>query len=233
AAGLGTRMKSRRAKVLHRLAGQSLLSHVYRAALSLEPRRIVVVVGHQADTVKQDLLGLYDKMRSDFNPGEGHQPVLPEFVLQAEQKGTGHAVMSARSALAEDPALILLLSGDVPLIESKTLLSLIDRHKKNQAAATALTSRLADPTGYGRIIREGSGDFSRIVEQRDASPTELLIDEINAGIYCFEPGKLFAALNKLTPANAQGEYYLTDIPAVFKRDGERVCIFVHNNPEEV
>jgi bifunctional UDP-N-acetylglucosamine pyrophosphorylase / glucosamine-1-phosphate N-acetyltransferase len=233
AAGLGTRMKSRKAKVLHSIAGQPLINHVYQVALELEPRRVITIVGHQADQVKQTLVNHHDAIAMKANDERRPVPSHPEFVLQAEQRGTGHAVIMAREALAGDQNRILILSGDVPLIKSETLKTLTAVHRERKSAATVLTTRVSDPTGYGRIIRNGNGDFSHIVEHRDASLEELAIDEINSGIYCFESGLLFAALEKITPANAQGEYYLTDVLSVLRREEEAVSIFQYDQPEEV
>src|SRR5262245_39659084 len=142
AAGLGTRMKSRKAKVLHTLAGQPLITHVYQTALELEPHRIVTIVGHQADQVKQTLSVRHDMLASKARARLKIVPPVPEFVLQAEQRGTGHAVMMARPSLSTDPAPILLLSGDVPQIKGTTLRSLYNLHRERGAAATVLTTRI-------------------------------------------------------------------------------------------
>lgn len=233
AAGLGTRMKSKQAKVLHKLSGQPLVNHVYQAALSLSPARVVMVVGHQAEAVKQTLTSLHDTLSSRAQAVNAPRPPVPEFALQAEQHGTGHAVMMARELLRGDNRVVLLLSGDVPMIQAGTLRALAALHQGSAAVATVLTTRIAEPAGYGRVVRDGNGDFSHIVEHRDASPEQLTIDEINTGIYCFEAEHLFAALDKITPANAQGEYYLTDVLSVLKNDGKKVAVHLHNQPEEV
>jgi bifunctional UDP-N-acetylglucosamine pyrophosphorylase/glucosamine-1-phosphate N-acetyltransferase len=224
AAGLGTRMRSQTAKVLHRLAGRPLIAHVCRTAAALSPRRIYVIVGHQAEMVERavrDELGETGAM----------------FIKQAEQRGTGDAVMAARDALADADSTLLILSGDVPLVRAEpTLGALVHQHRTHRgrgAASTLLTVRLDDPTGYGRILRDAEGRFERIVEQKDATPEERQINEINAGIYCFETRALFSALARVQPVNAQGEYYLTDVPAILRADGENVSIYLHTDAREV
>ena len=228
AAGLGTRMKSRKAKVLHNLVGQPLINYVYQTALSLSPKRILMIIGHQADDVAQTLKTCHQQLTklSDSNL------VAPENVLQLEQRGTGHAVMMAKEQLASDDTIILVLSGDVPLISAQTLKNLFEVHKSNNAKATVLTTTIADPTGYGRIVRTGE-DFNYIVEHRDANPAELAINEINAGIYCFESKALFNALDQISPNNSQGEYYLTDVLSVLKKQGDKVAIYQYPVANEV
>lgn len=232
AAGLGTRMKSHKAKVLHKLLGQPLINHVYRTALDLSPKRIVMVVGHQAEDVEQTLKNYHNSLQKPLLTGHS-QPIAPEFVLQKEQRGTGHAVMMAKELLATDESLIVVLSGDVPLIKAKTLEKLITCHNGFNATATVLTTEIEDPTGYGRVIREESGHFSHIVEHRDATAAELAIKEINSGIYCFNSKALFNALEKISPNNAQGEYYLTDVLSILKNQGEKVAIYQYKLAEEV
>jgi bifunctional UDP-N-acetylglucosamine pyrophosphorylase/glucosamine-1-phosphate N-acetyltransferase len=224
AAGLGTRMRSQTAKVLHQLAGRPLIAHVCRTAASLSPRRIYVIVGHQAEAVEQ---AVRDELGADG----------ATFIKQAEQRGTGDAVMAARSPLEGADSTLLILSGDVPLVRAEpTLGALVHQHRTHRgrgAACTLLTVRLDDPTGYGRILRDAEGRFGRIVEQRDATVEEKQIKEINAGIYCFETRSLFSALQRVQPANAQGEYYLTDVPGILRGDGENVSIFLHTDAREV
>ena len=223
AAGLGTRMRSNTAKVLHLLDGRPLISHVCHTAAALAPRKVYVVVGHQGRDVRSAVLTEL--------PAE--QTVIVE---QKEQLGTGDAVNSAREYLENDDALLLILSGDVPMIRAETLGGLIQRHRDHRgrgAACTILTVKLKDPTGYGRIIRDSSGIFEKIVEQRDATETEAEINEINSGIYCFNARKLFAALSRVQNHNDQGEYYLTDVPALLKADGEDVALYSHGDPFEV
>jgi bifunctional UDP-N-acetylglucosamine pyrophosphorylase/glucosamine-1-phosphate N-acetyltransferase len=220
AAGLGTRMKSGVAKVLHKLDGRPLIAHVCRTAALLEPRGIHVVVGHQADQVQAAVnMELGDQRAS--------------FVTQMKQRGTGDAVSSARSALADANATLLILSGDVPLVRAETLRNFVNEHQQSQASGTILTIRLENPFGYGRVVRDAAGGFSKIVEQRDATEEERQIREVNSGIYCFDSGKLFAALEKIQPTNSQGEYYLTDVPAVLKAQGDQIALYQHSDAREV
>jgi bifunctional UDP-N-acetylglucosamine pyrophosphorylase/glucosamine-1-phosphate N-acetyltransferase len=223
AAGLGTRMRSNKAKVLHRLAGRPLINHVCRTAATLNPRKIYIVVGHQADDVKAAVL---EEMTED-------QVV---FVTQQSQLGTGDAVNSARNLLANEDSTLLILSGDVPTIRAETLESLVNIHRTHRghgAACTILTVEFADPSGYGRIVRDVGGQFDHIVEQKDATDDERRIREINAGIYCFATRKLFNALSKVKNENAQGEYYLTDVPAILSGSGEDVAVYLHANAQEI
>jgi bifunctional UDP-N-acetylglucosamine pyrophosphorylase/glucosamine-1-phosphate N-acetyltransferase len=223
AAGLGTRMRSRTAKVLHKLGGRPLIAHVCRAAAALTSRPIHVIVGHQAGQVEAAVREELDEHGASF-------------ITQAEQRGTGDAVMAARAAFADAGSTILVLSGDVPLVRAETLGALVQQHRAHRgrgASCTMLTVRLEDPTGYGRIVRDEEGRFQKIVEQKDATPEERQIKEINAGIYCFETHALFSALARVQPANAQGEYYLTDVPGILRADGEDVSIFLHGDAREV
>ena len=220
AAGLGTRMKSDKAKVLHRLDGRPLIAHVCRTAQSLKPRKIFVVVGYQGEDVGASARAeLDDKCVALIN--------------QTQQLGTGDAVMSARDALRDSESTLLILSGDVPLVRAETLRALIDHHRAHDATATILSVRMENPTGYGRIVRDVDGRFQKIVEQKDATPDERQIREINAGIYCFETGKLFKALARVQPVNQQGEYYLTDVAAILLSDGEPIEVYLHNDAREV
>ena len=219
AAGLGTRMRSRRAKVLHELAGSPLIAHVVRTAKTLDPRTILVVIGHQAEEVEEAVLA---------EVGE-----LASFVIQEKQRGTGDAVESARSRLEKSDSLVLVLSGDVPMIRAETLRSFIAQHNNADAACSILSVRLENPTGYGRIIRDESDVFKKIVEQRDANDEERQVKEINSGIYCFEAKDLFAALSRVEPTNDQGEYYLTDVPEIILRNGGTVTVYQHNDAREV
>jgi len=219
AAGLGTRMKSGRAKVLHELGGLPLITYVCRTAQSLGPGKIYVVVGHQAAEVERAV---------QTEVGD-----TAEFVTQAEQRGTGDAVMAARGQLENSDSLVLVLSGDVPLIRAETLESLIDQHRASRAACSILSVRLENPTGYGRIVRDENDQFVRIVEQKDATSEEQKVKEINSGIYCFAARKLFAALKRVNPSNKQGEFYLTDVPQILLSDGEKVDVYLHGDAREV
>jgi len=219
AAGLGTRMKSKKAKVLHQLDGRPLVNHVVEAALALDPNSVCVIVGHQAEEVKAAVNAEFADERVCF-------------AIQEKQLGTGDAINATRELYEDRDSTVVVLTGDVPLITSETIRSLIDHHKGEEAAATLLAVKLDDPTGYGRVVRE-NGQFARIVEQKDATEDERLIEDINAGFYCFDSRKLFAALGRLGNNNAQGEYYLTDIPGIFKSEGEKVSIYVAPDHQEV
>jgi bifunctional UDP-N-acetylglucosamine pyrophosphorylase/glucosamine-1-phosphate N-acetyltransferase len=218
AAGLGTRMKSKRAKVLHELGGLPLIAHVVRAAQALKPQAILVVVGHQAEEVERAAIA---------EVGD-----LARGVLQAQQRGTGDAVESARSELENSDSLVLILSGDVPMIKTETLRKLIEHHNNAGAACTILSVRLENPTGYGRIIRDQNDSFQKIVEHRDATDEERLVKEINSGIYCFDAKELYQALRKVEPANDQGEYYLTDVAEIILASGGTVSVYLHSDGRE-
>lgn len=219
AAGLGTRMKSNRAKVLHELGGAPLIAYVVRAAQALEPRAIITIVGHQAEEVERAVLA---------EIGE-----LAGFVVQEKQRGTGDAVESARSVLENSDSLVLVLSGDVPMIRVETLQKLIEHHYNTGAACSILSVRLENPTGYGRIIRDNNGEFRKIVEQRDATEEERQVREINSGIYCFDSKALYDALRKVEPKNDQGEYYLTDVAEIILGSGGTVSVYLIHDPREV
>jgi len=219
AAGQGTRMKSKRPKVLHEVAGRPMVRHVVDALRRAGAERIIVVVGHGADLVRAAL--------ADAGV---------EFVEQAEQLGTGHAVMQAAPALAGFSGSVVVTCGDAPLLRPETVAAVVAEHERVGAAATLLTAVLDDPTGYGRVIREGgagAGRVVRIVEEADATEEERRIREINSGTYCFRAPLLFAALQHIAPENAQGEYYLPDAVGVLARDGQLVQAVAAPDPEEV
>ena len=223
AAGLGTRMRSDLAKVLHQVDGRPLISHVCRTAASLDPEKIYVVIGHQGDEVRKAVLRDLDESQVTF-------------VEQKAQLGTGDAVNSAREYLKDRESTLVILSGDVPLIRPETLGGLVRQHLSHRgkgAASTILTVKLKDPSGYGRIVRGDGGIFESIVEQKDASDEQLEIREINAGIYCFDTKLLFAALEGVKNDNAQGEYYLTDVPTLLRHAGEPVAIYQHGDTQEI
>ena len=228
AAGLGTRMRSRQAKVLHELAGIPLVAHVLSAAFDLAPEAIFTVVGHQADRVEQAVRDQAARLVD----GAPASPDL-QFVNQAEQKGTGHAVMSGREALTGRSGPLIIVAGDAPLIEGSTLKLLVERHQAEKNDATMMTVVMNDPTGYGRVIRNEDGTLQRCVEQKDGSPEELAVREVGVSIYCFEISSLLGALDRLTTDNAQGEYYLTDVPRIMQQQGGTVGLFRHSNVEEV
>ena len=220
AAGLGTRMKSHKAKVLHNLDGRPLISHVCRTAQSLKPKGIYVVVGRDAEKVAA---AVNDEL------GEGRAAL----VEQSQQLGTGDAVMSANEVLENGESTVLILSGDVPLIRSETLRALVGQHRSTGGAGTVLSVRMENPTGYGRIVRNEEGHLVKIVEHKDAMPEQRLIREINSGIYCFETDRLFKALKRVQPVNDQGEYYLTDVAEILLGDGEQVNVYIHQDAREV
>lgn len=216
AAGKGKRMKSDLAKVLHPVGGVPMLTHPVAAARAAGSRRIVVVIGHQAERIRE-LFG-----KGDLT-----------FVEQPEQLGTGHAVLQAREVFRDYEGTIVILCGDVPLILPETVRALHDRHRFERAAVTVLTTIPADPAGYGRVVKAGDGTVLRIVEHKDATPEERLIREINTGIYCVESRFLFTALGGLGNRNAQGEYYLTDIVGIASGKGLRVVSALADDPMEV
>lgn len=216
AAGQGTRMRSRLPKVLHSIGGRPLIEHVLRAAEMLSPRTITVIVGHGAEMVRNRL---------------AERPNL-SFALQEPQLGTAHALQQAEAALAGRTGTLVLLSGDVPLLSSKTLQRLVETHHAAHAAATVVTAVVDRPYGYGRIVRS-EGRIARIVEERDASPTERQIKEINGGIYAFDLAPLFDALRGIASQNAQGEFYLTDLIAIYGRRQLPVETLVVDNPQEI
>lgn len=220
AAGLGTRMRSNKAKVLHNLDGRPLIAHVCRTAASLAPEKVYVVVGHQADEVKKAVQNELGESSADF-------PV------QHQQLGTGDAVNSAREFLQDKDSTLIILSGDVPLIRPETLASLIQQHHGQNAACTILTVELKDPTGYGRVIRDGNRGFSHIAEQKDASDEERRVNEINSGIYCFNTRLLYKMLAEVKPSEVTNEYYLTDVPALLRENGDTVSLYLHNDTREV
>jgi bifunctional UDP-N-acetylglucosamine pyrophosphorylase/glucosamine-1-phosphate N-acetyltransferase len=219
AAGKGTRMHSAMPKVLHRAGGLSLVEHVLRTADALHPRSTTVVVGHQADSLRDAL--------------SRHRDV--KFVVQEPQLGTGHAVLQVEGALATARGTLVVLSGDVPLLTTATLKELIEHHVMSGSSMTVLTMVIEDPGGYGRIVRGGeSGDqLACIVEERDASPQQRLIREVNSGIYAFALDGLFDAIRRIGTENAQGEYYLPEAVTILRRAGRRVEAVPTPNSDEV
>jgi bifunctional UDP-N-acetylglucosamine pyrophosphorylase / glucosamine-1-phosphate N-acetyltransferase len=223
AAGEGKRMRSSRPKPLHLLCGRAMLLHVLDRVAELDAERAVVVVGHGAERVTKKLV-------------EDGPPGLPiEFVEQAVQRGTGDAASVALTAFEDDDddADLLVLAGDMPLVRGDTLARLVELHRSTGAAATVLGVRLPDPTGYGRLVRDKNDRVARIVEQRDATAEEREIDEINTSIYCFKRSLLAPALRRVTPDNAQGEYYLTDVIEVLSTAGHRVESLIGDDPGEM
>lgn len=215
AAGKGTRMKSRRPKVLHPVAGRLMLEHVLRAAGEAGVDRLIVVAGYEFEAVADAVQG------------------KAEVVRQAEQLGTAHAVLQTKEMLAEFEGDILVLCGDTPLLTGRTLSGLAARHRSAGAAATVLTAHLDDPFGYGRVLRDEAGMVRRIVEQKDGTPEELTVREINTGVYCFSPERFFESLAGIKPHNRQGEYYLTDIIEMYVAGGRPVASFMLDDFQEV
>jgi UDP-N-acetylglucosamine diphosphorylase/glucosamine-1-phosphate N-acetyltransferase len=216
AAGKGTRMHSSLAKVLHPLAGRALLTHVLDSATSLAPQHLVVILGHQAEMVRQVCV-----------------PYGVTCVLQEPQLGTGHAVAQAEPILADFQGDVLVLYGDVPLLQAATLRTLWDVHRRQQATVTIVTACLNNPTGYGRILRDPAGRITRIVEERDATEAEKAVHEINSGVYCLQASFLFPALRRVGCQNAQGEQYLTDVVALAVAEQHRVAHVTVADAQEV
>jgi len=207
AAGKGKRMKSKLYKVLHPVCGKPMVGHVVDTVRRTNSKRTVVIVGHGAEEVKTYL---------------GDQA---EYALQAEQLGTGHAVRQAEELLGKEEGTTILICGDTPLVRAETIEAMIALHESEGAAATILTAVPEDPTGLGRIIRGEDGGVLRIVEQKDCTPEEAAVKEINTGTYCFDNRKLFDALSKVTNDNAQGEYYITDVIGILRGEGEKIAAY--------
>ena len=215
AAGMGTRMKSKMPKVLHKVCGKPLSKWVIDASEAAGADKVCAVVGHKAETVKEVL-------------GD-----VCEFALQAEQKGTGHAVMQAIYVIKNSKGEVVILNGDTPLITAETINKAIEYHKNNGNQATVITAILDDATGYGRIVRDNDGSVLKIVEQKDASKEEKKINEVNSGMYVFDAQSLVYALDKITPNNAQGEYYLTDTLEILLSAGKKIGGYAISDNDEI
>ncbi|MEK8130817.1 bifunctional UDP-N-acetylglucosamine diphosphorylase/glucosamine-1-phosphate N-acetyltransferase GlmU [Paenibacillus filicis] len=207
AAGKGTRMKSKQYKVLHTVCGKPMVQHVLDSLKGIVGGQIVVIVGHGAEQVKEQL-------------GSSVQ-----YALQEKQLGTAHAVLMSQDLLQHQTGATIIVSGDTPLIRSETLEQLMEQHEKSQAAAVVLTAVLDDPTGYGRIIRTPDGFVERIVEHKDATETERAVSEVSTGIFCFDNQALFQALRQVKNDNAQGEYYLPDVIEIMRKAGRSISAF--------
>ncbi|HZO56932.1 MAG TPA: bifunctional UDP-N-acetylglucosamine diphosphorylase/glucosamine-1-phosphate N-acetyltransferase GlmU [Bryobacteraceae bacterium] len=217
AAGLGTRMRSKKAKVLHQAGGRTLVEHAVDTALALAPpERVVVVVGHQAEQVQEAVA------RHGVR-----------FAVQNEQKGTGHAVGCCRESLQDNGGLVIVTYGDCPLLRDETLAALVVAYHDEGAACTVITTELDEPTGYGRILRNASGDVIGIVEQKAATPEQLQVREINSGIYCFNAALLWRHLGDIKPNAASGELYLTDMVEILVGKGHRVAAFPIDDASEL
>jgi bifunctional UDP-N-acetylglucosamine pyrophosphorylase / glucosamine-1-phosphate N-acetyltransferase len=220
AAGEGTRMRSATPKVLHRLAGRPLVEHAVRAAADVDPDALVVVLGHGRDAVAEHLTGLADVLGTPVSTA-----------VQEEQLGTGHAVACGLSGLPIDPTGTVLVSyGDVPLLDGDTLRGLLAEHRGAGNAVTVLTAVVDEPTGYGRMLRDAEGNVTGIVEQKDATPEQAKITEVNSGVYAFDADVLTDALKRLSTDNAQGELYLTDVLSIAHADGRPVGALVCHDP---
>ncbi len=218
AAGKGTRLKSKHPKVLHEVGGKPLLAHVISAATKVVPAQdVFAIVGHEAERVRQAV---------------AHAGI--NFILQKEQRGTGHALMVARDALAPYDQ-VIVLSGDAPLISAQTIQRLRDFHSSQHPVMTILTARLHDPTGYGRVIRrtQKSSDVKAIVEEKSATPAQRKIQEINSGFYAFDAKSLFANIDSLSNENPHREFYLTDMAAILQKANQRVMALAANDPHEI
>jgi len=212
AAGAGTRMVSDTPKVLHELGGRSMLSHCLRAAAGVGPRHLVTVLGHAHERISGAVAELAQTL-----------DVPIDIALQDQQLGTGHAVLCGLAALPDDfTGTVVVTSGDIPLLDTATLRALIDAHRTAPAAVTVLTTTLADPTGYGRILHTQDGEVTAIVEQADATESQREIREVNAGVYAFDIAELRSALSRLGSNNAQHELYLTDVIGIVRGDGQVV-----------
>lgn len=214
AAGKGTRMKSRSPKVVHKVCGKEMVNHVIDISKKAGVNDVVVILGHESDIVENIL------------------PDNTKIAMQTEQLGTGHAVIMAKDNISDDDT-IVVLCGDTPLIQEDTLRRLFDYHKENSYFATVLTTEVDNPTGYGRIIRDENGHLLKIVEQKDANEEEKAAKEINSGIYCFNGKELRGALGSLSNNNAQGEYYLTDVMEILRKQGLKVGAYKGSTIEEL
>jgi bifunctional UDP-N-acetylglucosamine pyrophosphorylase / glucosamine-1-phosphate N-acetyltransferase len=207
AAGKGTRMKSELPKVLHHVGGAPIISYVLNVGFSLQPASATIVVGHMAESVREATATRWPSVKT---------------VVQEPQLGTAHALMQTESVLKGQTGTLVLLYGDVPLLRPESVRTLLAHHQERRAVLTVLTASVKSPKGYGRIVRDGSGQIEAIVEERDATDAQRAITEINSGIYAFEVEPLFDALRQTGTRNAQGEHYLTDLVEIYRRQGRAV-----------
>ena len=222
AAGAGTRMKSTKQKTLHEIGGRTLLGHALHAAAGINPDHLVTVVGHQREQVSP----VVEKISNELD-----REVVQ--AVQEEQRGTGHAVSCGISPISDFEGTIIVTNGDVPLLTPETIEELRDTHTVQGNAVTVLSMRLADPTGYGRIIRDTDGSVSAIVEHKDATEEQRLVDEVNSGVFAFDATALRDALTKLDTNNAQGELYITDVLEIARTAGHGVGAHVAADPQEL
>ena len=218
AAGKGKRMRSPRPKVVHEVAGRAMVWWVVQAVREAGADRIILVVGHGEDEVR----GVFAGDDGDI-----------EYVVQAEQLGTGHATMCAAQPLTDFDGDVVVLAGDGPLIRASTIEAMRRRHAETGASATLATSVIGDPTGYGRVVRDAGGGFAGIVEHKNATAEQLEIHEIYPSYACFESGRLFDVLRRLAPNEASGEYYVTEAPKLLRQQGLRVELIEAVPPEDV
>ena len=216
AAGKGTRMESDLPKVLHKIGGKPMLSHVIQRAVELGAQKIISIIGYQHELVKETI---------------ANEPT--RFAIQLDQLGTGHAVLQCASELSGFNGSVLVLSGDVPLISLNTLQNLLNTHNRSDSKATLLSAIVNDASGYGRVIRNSIGNLDRIVEHKDANQNELNVKEMNAGIYIFDCRTLFELLPQVGNNNSQGEYYLPDVLSLILHQGGKVAIEKTNNITEI
>lgn len=217
AAGKGTRMKSDKAKVLHKVADKSMVVHVVECALKIAQDNVHVVVGHQAQSVNDEI----------------NQYFTVNFSLQEQLLGTGDAVKAAIPALKLEIKDVLVLYGDVPLIKEDTLRNFVDAHKESQSKVTVLATDVDDPTGYGRIILDENDNLICIKEQADANENQQKINKVNTGIYCFNKILLISAINEIKPDNNQAEYYLTDVIEIAQKRNEKIVVITMDDPSQV
>ena len=215
AAGKGTRMKSDLPKVLHPLNNRPMVHYVIDAAQAIGSDKVVLIIGHKKELVEEST--------ADLNV---------DYAVQSPQLGTGHAVLQAAPNLENFDGNVLVLSGDVPLLQAETLQNLVDFHRESGAIATLLTTEMDDPTGYGRVIRNADGDVTQIVEEKDANDEDRAIKEINVGIYVFRAKELFATLPEVKNDNRQGEYYLPDVLKIYVQRGEKLAARLTRDVEE-
>jgi len=210
AAGSGTRMKSTRPKVMHKILGRPIISYVLDTVHGLEIKRVGIVIGHGADEVMQALGSSY------------------KYIPQPSQLGTGDAVIKSRTTFEGTPGYLLVLCGDTPLLRKETIQSMVELAEKKEPSCVMLTAKVPDPQGYGRILRDNQGNIKRIVEERDCIPEERMINEVNTGVYLFKISDLWQALEKISPDNDQKEYYLTDVISILHKQ-EKITLAVRSH----
>lgn len=217
AAGKGTRMKSDTAKVLHRVAEKTMIVHVVERAREIAPDNVHIVVGHQAEQVKEEVGRFYQV----------------NYAYQKQLLGTGDAVKTAIPGLDQGIMDVLVLCGDVPLIKEKTLQELVKAHKKSSSGITVLATEVDDPRGYGRIVLDDHNHLLCIREEADATMAEKQIKKVNTGIYCFDKGLLISTLDEISPENSQGEYYLTDVIEIAQKKNQKITIITTGDSSQV